>query len=178
MHLWTAVDLTGQLEAIRKAALTENQTIGLSEAAFTLPAHVSLKISFQVPDEAGIAVQQEAAEIFRHTPSFNIRVKGLQQENGILWIAMEENAALRLLHEKMVALAAKNGAPAHPFDGDFRYHSTLFLSPEEEKLDQMEKALLGIPLPAALRAEAFLIGGSETGLPGEYRVFQRIPAMK
>lgn len=178
MYLWMAVDLAGQLEEIRRRALKENEKIGLSEAAFTLPAHVSLKISFPVAGEASESVQQEAAEIFRRMPPFSIRVKGLQQGPGVLWIAMEENEKLRLLHEKMVALAAEYGAPAHPFDLDFCYHSTLFLSGETEKLALMEKALEEVRLPGCVPAAGFLIGGSESGKPGEYRVFRRIAAMK
>ena len=83
---------------------------------------------------------------------------------------------LRGLHEKMVDLARRYGAAPHIFDGDFRYHSTLFLGDDEEKLSRMEEKIKDIPLPQIIRAEAFLIGGSETGKPGEYRLFRRITA--
>ncbi|MBQ4074810.1 MAG: 2'-5' RNA ligase family protein [Clostridia bacterium] len=177
MHLWTAVDLTGKLDGIRKKALWENQQIGLTEVAFTLPAHVSLKISFSLPDEICPQAIGEAAEIFRACPAFEIGVKGLDRTPSILWIAMEENDPLRALHERMVALAEKYGAAPHPFDRQFFYHSTLFLSDDQERLSRMEEALRDIPLPEKITADAFLIGGSETGKPGEYRVFHRIPAL-
>lgn len=176
MFLWMAADLGNALGAIRERALAENRQWGLSEVAFTLPAHISLKISFSVPQEKSEPLQREAEAIFREIPSFSVRVKGLQQAPGVLWIAMEENEALRWLHEKMVGLARKYGAEPHPFDGDFRYHSTLFLSQEAEKLAQMAAALQDAPLPEQIAVRAFLIGGSETGKAGEYRVFRRIPA--
>ena len=177
MHLWSAADITGALEDIRQRALLENTQIGLSEVAFLLPAHVSLKISFQVPNDRAGDVMAEMEGIFRETHAFEIRVKGLDRTPGILWIAMEGNDPLCSLHERMVALAEKYGAAPHPFDRQFFYHSTLFLSDEQEKLSRMEQALRGIPLPKKITADGFLIGGSETGKPGEYRVFHRIPAL-
>jgi len=176
MYLWTAVDVTGALEEIRQRALLANGEIGLSQVAFLLPAHVSLQISFQVAEENAADIQREMEQIFRRTPAFSIRVRGLEGVPGCLWIAMEENETLRGLHEKMVGLAGRYGAPPHPFDGDFRYHSTLFLSQEAEKLARMADRLKEAPLPDVIPANAFLIGGSETGRAGEYRVFQRIEA--
>jgi len=178
MYLWMAADLGNTLEAAREKALAENRRIGLSEAAFTLPAHVSLKISFPADDKIWQDIAREAEAIFRACPAFDIRVKGLERRGDCLWIAMEENEMLKGLHEKMTALAEGAGISPHPFDRAFLYHSTLFLSPEEEKMVNMERALQGMFLPEIIPVRGFLIGGSETGRPGEYRVFKRISAMR
>ena len=174
MYLWMAVDISGALDAVRRAAIRENAAIGLSEVAFSLPAHVSLKISFDLPAETWQAAEADIADILRETPPFSIEVKGLGRAPGCLWIAMKENETLRGLHEKMVDIALRYGAAPHIFDGDFRYHSTLFLGDDEEKLSRMEEKLRNIPLPQIIQGNAFLIGGSETGKPGDYRVFRRI----
>lgn len=178
MYLWMAADLGNALEAAREKALAENRRIGLSEVAFTLPAHVSLKISFPADDKIWQDIARQAEQIFCVCPAFDIRVKGLERRGDCLWIAMEENTILKGLHEKMTALARKAGAPLHPFDADFLYHSTLFLSPDAENMEKMEDKLKDLPLPEVIPVQGFLIGGSESGKPGEYRVYKRIPAMK
>lgn len=176
MHLWTAVDAEGALEAIQQRALLENQKIGLPEIAFLLPAHVSLKISFFVPPAQAEAAIGEMAAILRAQPAFDIRVQGIERIPGCLWIRMEENAALQSLHQKMVALGEKYGAPPHPFDLNYHYHATLFLSDDAEKMAWMEALLQHFPLPQVIRADRFIIGGSDTGAMGSYRVYQKIPA--
>ena len=177
MYIWCALDLDRALCGIRRAAIEYNTRLRLSELAFTLPQHLSLAISFEVEDGAW----REAVELIEHTakdvPPPTLTPLGVERQGDIIWIAFEKSEPLGRLHSLILNdVKGELGIPPHTFDLDFRYHSTLFLGGDGAALSEMAEHLSKIALPQSLIADGYLIGISESGRAGEYRVVRKIPS--
>ena len=174
MYIWIGCRLPESFEQeIRRHCLALNEKIGLSTVAFDLPQHISLKISFQTdrPEE----VLEELTAYASAQQPFSVDILDAERMGNILWLPAAENETLDRIHRELDALLKnKFGIPQHPFDKCFRFHSTLFMDPDTEKVIQMEKALGSYPFARDLRVDTFLLGASETGEPGSYRILREI----
>lgn len=173
ISVWVAADTGESLSAIRAQAIQENEALGLSEFSLSLPQHISLKISFPVPESCFEAVVKRVTALLSGKGSFSVPVKGLERRGNILWIAMEQEKALCELHCMLdEAMEKEFGVTPHPFDKCYQFHSTLFMDENEKKLQEMEKRLASLPLPGAILIENFFIGCSREDEPGIYRVIR------
>jgi len=174
MYLWVGCKLPEEFEQeIRTHCLALNQKIGLDTAAFLLPQHISLKISFHTdcPD----ALLDDLSAFLSHQQTFSVRILGAEQVGNILWLTIEENKTLSRLHTELDArLENRFGIPQHEFDKCFKFHSTLFMDADSEKTSQMHAALDDYPFIRELKVESFLLGMSETGKVGTYRIVRQI----
>lgn len=175
MYVWTAIDLENQLKELRPRAQAVERELSLPSSALTLPFHISLKISFEVRDEIYPYVMDTLLSYFQTVKPFDVQVSGIEIENAIVWIRMKENTALRQIHADLdrILLERHNVEP-HPFDLDFKFHTTLFLDSDEQKISEAYRRIKDIPIPNVLRANSLLIGTSESGAIGTYHVTHRI----
>lgn len=176
MYIWIACLLPEDFEnEVRSACMAANRTFGLSTVAFTLPQHISLKISFEVDDSSLEAVMQTVESILSKEYRFYVNLLPAERQNNILWIPAEDNSTLTRLHKVLDAqLAKKYSIAQHPFDRAFLFHSTLFLDTRPIP-NEMEQHLKKLPLPAKLLIRDFCIGISPDGTPGSYRIVRQFP---
>ena len=174
MYLWIGCKLPESYQReIRAHCRILNETIGLDTVAFDLPQHISLKISFST-DRAEEVLSDLEGYLSAQSP-FTVQITGLQQLGSILWLCAAENETLKRLHRQLDdRLEHRFGVPRHEFDKAFQFHSTLFLDANTEKIIQMREALRDYPFARTLSVDAFLLGLSETGKPGSYRVVRQI----
>ena len=174
MYLWIGCKLPEAFEReIRRHCLELNQQIGLDMVAFTLPQHVSLKISFQAEYPEPILAALEAF-LSAQSP-FAVQILNIEQNGHILWLTVAENEILSSLHQKLdVFLEERFGIGQHAFDKCFKFHTTLFIDEDLKKVSQMYRALADYPFSRTLTVDTFLLGLSETGKAGSYRVVQTI----
>ena len=174
MYLWVGCKLPDEFEKeIRIHCLKLNQAVGLSTVAFELPQHISLKISFETDCPDAILDKLEAF-LASQTP-FDVQVLNAEQSGHILWLTILENETLSCLHQKLDAqLETIFGIPQHEFDKCFKFHSTLFMDSDAGKVTQMCSALKNYPFSRKLHIDTFLLGNSETGAAGTYRVIRKI----
>jgi len=170
MYIWIGCKLPEDFETeIRSYCLERNRSLGLDTTAFLLPQHISLKISFS-SDQPEVVLEDLERFLSAQSP-FTVQIKGAERAGNILWVPIAENAGLQRLHAQLDArLEQRFQIPQHEFDKCFLFHSTLFIDPDGEKLAQMEKILAEYPVERELLVDTFLIGLSETGKPGTYRV--------
>lgn len=174
MYIWIGCQLPKDFEeAVRSHCTALNQDIGLSAVAFSLPQHVSLKISFQSDRHRDIL--DYLICFFEAQPPFSLRIQPAEQNGNILWLPVEDNLHLQQLHEQLdTQLRQRFDIPQHHFDTCFQFHSTLFMDSDTGKLSRMHQLLQDFPVTQELRIDTFLLGISETGKPGQYRVIQEI----
>lgn len=174
MYLWIGCKLPEEFEKeIRAHCLALNEQIGLDTVAFALPQHVSLKISFDT-DRADEILEDLVQFASEQTP-FAVQIVGVEQFGNILWMPIAENRCLQQLHDLLDArLESRFGIPQHEFDKCFKFHSTLFMDADLEKVSQMHTALTDYPFARALTVDTFLLGESETGKPGTCRIVRQI----
>lgn len=179
MHLWTAINIDGQLEEVKKKARCIEQEIGFKSSAFDLPSHISLKISFPVDSNAEARVIETILAYYKTLKPFSVDVKGIEVEGTIVWIRIKENAILDSIHKELDRiLSEKHGITPHPFDLDFKFHSTLFLDPDKEKIATAYNKIKKIEIPSSLRAGELIIGASPSGEIGTYSVIRTVALLE
>lgn len=174
MHIWIGCRLPEEFEReIRALCLEKNRKLGLDEAAFSLPQHISLKISFET--DRAEEILEDLPRLFASQPPFRVTIREIQQNGNILWLTIAENETLRQLHEKLDEhLKAHFGVDQHLFDTCFQFHSTLFIDPDVPKIAEMKVRLAEFALPRELTVERILLGVSDSGKAGTYSVVREI----
>lgn len=174
MFVWIGCKLPENFEQeLRSLCLSQNERLGLDTVAFSLPQHISLKISFET--EQPEAVLEALAAWLGEQKPFSVRVQNPEQAGKILWLPVAENPNLKRLHEGLDrCLEEKYGVAQHPFDKAFLFHSTLFMDEDVDKLAAMRRLLADYPMERELQVDTFLLGLSETGKAGSYRVVRQI----
>ncbi len=171
MYIWTAIDIDNQLNNILPTAKEIEQNLAFKNSAFTLPFHISLKISFWIEDSDYLSVIKTLTAYYKTLSPFEIKIKGIEIENNIVWIKMDENGALNKIHNELdQLLMQKHGVSRHAFDLDFKFHTTLFLDDDSNKILTAFNQIKNLKLPSSLRANKFIIGSSKTGKIGSYKV--------
>lgn len=174
MYIWIGAKLPESFEnEIRRRCLLLNRDIGLDTVAFSLPQHISLKISFQSERYQQI-IDCLTAFLAEQKP-VSLRILSPEQAGHILWMPVSENEALRQLHEQLDALLeCRFEIKQHEFDKCFLFHSTLFMDPDTGKIAKMQETLRSYPVERQLLTDTFLLGLSESGKSGTYRVVREI----
>ena len=172
MYIWTALYIEDNLEELRDQAIRIGEELGVKCPLTFLPLHVSLKISFPVDDKRVDECIDVLCAYYSKLGPFSIEIEGYEMQKGIIWLRIRENEKLVEIHNRLDELMlSRFDAKPNALDREFIYHCTLFID-TDDKLSAAFKALKGIPLPRKLLAREFLIGASETGLPGTYSVFK------
>lgn len=173
MFIWCAIDLDRQLGKIRKSAEEASNTLGVGNPALTLPLHISLKISCEIEDSRFDEAVKLISAHFSGIRPFEITPIGIERCGGVVWIRHEESEELSALHKWLVNLFKENyGVIPHQFDLEFAYHSSLYVG-DEADAEQAYEMLKDEPIPCRLIADKFVIGCSESGRAGEYKVIKK-----
>ena len=174
MYIWIGCKLPEKFEQeIRQRCLSIGAQYKLDTAGFSLPQHISLKISFDA-GERYKEILDKLCAMLEKEKRFCVTPKGIQQQGNILWIPFRESGILRSLHNRLDDFLYRDfGIAQHPFDKAFQFHSTLFFG-ERESITQAEAMLMDYPLPDQLQIDTCLLGISESGKSGTYRVVREI----
>lgn len=175
MYLWLALDVESHLARLTEKRKQVDRDLGFCNPCTTLPAHISLKISFYVRTAETEAVLATVRDLFSRQKPFSVSVLGMEREGNVLWLRIAPCEELTALHGELCRLLEQNHEiHPHPYDLDYKFHVSLAMSDNAEILSRMEKALRTESLPVTLPVDTFLVGTSDTGLPGEYTVRERI----
>ena len=175
MIVWVGIDMDSQYGLVKEVTKAVEKEVGVDHSNFTLPMHVSLKISFNVEERDFQAVEDVITAIYDRTEPFEIAVKGIELHENICWIRMKENPRLNALSEELnYTLRDKFGVPLHEYDLDFKFHTTLFMDDDAEKVAKAYEKVKDIPVPDKLMARRFVIGTSESGDLGTYKIYKTI----
>ena len=175
MYIWLGINVDGQLADLRDRAEKIERELGVKNSCYTLPMHISLKISFPMKEELFDSVVKDVEKIYSSHRSFDINVKGIENENVIVWIRMEECETLNAIHDELnELLLRKYGVPLHEYDMDYKFHTTLFMDSDTDKMNAAYGKIKNEPVPSVLHADRFIIGTSRSGALGTYSVYKEI----
>lgn len=175
MYLWTAIDVSPQLAALRGKVEAISAEQGISNAALTLPLHISLRISFPVEDALEREITGRLQSYLKSLRPFAVQVEGVERAGGIVWLRIRENDRLRAIHASLVGLLEREyGVQAQKFDLDFQYHVSLLTGETPAAARRFSEALGEPSVPQTLEVNRLVIGASKTGRAGDYRVTQTI----
>ena len=175
MYIWVGADVDCQLQKIKKAAFIVENEIGFENSNFTLPLHISLKISFPVPDAVAENVMKDIEKLYHSVTPFEIAVDKIECYENISWIRYKQNDKIDEIHDRLNAmLFEKYGVGLHEYDCDYKFHTTLFMENNEEKIRMAYEMIKNVYLPKMISVNKLLIGVSESGKLGSYRVFREV----
>lgn len=173
MYVWIGCKLPDDFSAVvRSHCIPVGRALGADLSGFTLPQHISLKISFDAGDMTE-AILDQIEEQLRGQPVFSVVPEAPEPCGEILWIPIRENRRLRYLHDLLDEQLCRFGIEPHLYDKSFYFHSTL-LTGAEEKLRQAAKELWDLPVPDEMMIDTILLGVSPTGRSGDYHVVREI----
>ena len=173
MYIWIGAKLPEAFESwLRSFCVPIGNALKLDMSGFTLPQHISLKISFRTEQPEEVLAFLE--EWLRKERVFYVNPLLPERQGNILWMPFRRNAPLRHYHSLLDRQLLERFAIAqHPFDREFFFHTTLFMG-EEGKLERVAQAMQQLVLPGQLKIDTVLLGISETGQSGSYRVVKEI----
>ena len=175
MYIWVAIDVNEQVSKLREVAENYMNEQGLSSTTFTLPFHISLKISFQIPDDKFEDAVSDIRGFYKSLKPFEIKTKGIERAGSIVWITMQDSDELVDIHKKLDEMMfEKYGVVQHAFDKDFKFHTSVLALNNEEEIAKAFDTIKDTDIPKTLRAESFIIGSSTEGLAGTYSVIEEI----
>ncbi len=175
MFVWVGIDVDSQYDEIKRVAKEVDKRLNFAHSCFTLPMHVSLKISFHIDDDKINSIFDTIKNIYSSTTPFEFEVSGIECHENICWIRMAESQALNNLCKAVnERLLSEYSVPLHEYDLDFKFHTTLFMDDDSAKVRAGYDRIKDVPLPKTLVANRFVIGTSETGDLGTYKVVERI----
>ena len=175
MYIWVGVEVESQIAEIKKSAFEIEKKIGFENSNFTLPMHISLKISFPVDDSVANDVIYDIEQLYRLVTPFEIDVDRIECYENISWIRYKQNDKIDEIHDRLNAmLFEKYGVGLHEYDCDYKFHTTLFMENNEEKIRMAYEMIKNVYLPKMISVNKLLIGVSESGKLGSYRVFREV----
>jgi 2'-5' RNA ligase len=175
MYIWVGIDVDSQLSEIKEKTMIAEKAIGFENSNFTLPLHVSLKISFNINEENVADVMRDIEAIYEKHGPFDIGVSGIELCENICWIMMKKSEELNALHDELNSvLLEKYSVPLHEYDTDYKFHTTLFMDGDLEKVRAGYISVGDCELPSTLLANRFVIGCSPTGALGSFKVVKVI----
>lgn len=177
MYVWTAIDVDEPLKKLKSKVAYVTEKAGVPNTALTLPLHISLRISFWLDDSLFWEAVNRISEYYQTLSAFHVRVQGIEQKGNIVWIKIEENKELDKIHKDLVGIFLKEyGVQPHAYDQAFLYHATLWMGEDAAKAEEAYSDLRQEELPDRLAAKKFVIGCSESGTAGEFRVIREFSA--
>jgi 2'-5' RNA ligase len=175
MYIWIGINVDEQLKIIKEKSFIIEKKLGFENSNFTLPLHISLKISFEVENSVYLNVIQTIAEYYQTLNAFEVDVKGIEKCEVVIWIRMFSNKSISKIHDDLnEILKNKYNVGLHEYDLDYKFHTTLFMDNDTEKIDKAYDLIRNEVLPSKLIANKFVIGTSESGKLGTYSVYKTV----
>ena len=173
MFVWIGIDVDSQYGEIKDLAKNIDREMNFKHSCFTLPMHISLKISFKIAENEYEDIKNTIFSVFEGQKPFEIPVKAIEDEGNICWIRMQENDCLNELSAQInQILKKKHNISLHEYDLDFKFHTSLFLDDDCDKVHMAFERIKTAQLPKTLIAKRFVIGTSESGKLGTYKVVE------
>lgn len=177
MYVWIGLGLDDTYSTdVRNYIKPINEHFHVSEAAFTLPLHVSLKTSFKVDNALDVA--NDLKNYFSNAKKVDLFLEELTVLPGVIWIDIGESSLLRYYHNFVLKfLYTKFGIQKTGFDGDeFRFHATLFQDKDNKSaLNSLYNSIDPSRITGrTVKADKLYIGISEVGEVGTYKVLHTI----
>ena len=175
MYIWIGIDVDSQIAKLKKRAMSAERELELTRSCYTLPMHISLKMSFEIDLKYFDVVVADLEQYCSCITPFAVGVRGIEDEGCIIWVRMDENNSLNRIHDGLnEMLSSRWNVGLHEYDTDYKFHTTLFMSGDRDKMRIAYERVADAPLPKEIRVNRFVIAYSETGALGTYTVYKTV----
>lgn len=175
MYIWVGLNVDRHFSEVKERAKNIDTELNYVNSCFTLPMHISLKMSFEIKEEMFEQVVDALCEYYRSLTAFELTVKGIENEGNIVWIRYKENYTLSKMKDSVNAMLKERfGIGLHEYDSDYLFHTTLFMENDEEKNAKAYEQIKDSRLPQTITVDRFAVGFSPNGKLGTYKIFKEI----
>ncbi len=173
MYIFVGINVDKTLENIGRKVNEINDNLGYEHS--TLPLHISLKMSFEIDDGKVKNCIKILTNYFKKVKPFIIYPKGIENEDVIVWLRMNNNDQIDSVHLDLINIIEKQFSTApHEYDLDYKFHTTLFMSDDVDKNRKAFEMIKNCDFPMEINADTIIIGTSQDGTIGTYCVYKEI----
>lgn len=174
MYVWIGLSLNDELQDFSNNIIQYSFKKNIKTPLNALPIHISLRISFDIQNELYRKIEDEILLFAKSLKPFNVSFKQIEKNNNIIWLRCEDNHILLESHNFLCEiLKEKHNIPYHEFDNNFIFHSTLFMD-DHDKINKEFSNVSGLKFPKNININKMLLGTSENGEPGTFKVKKTI----
>lgn len=178
MFIWAGIDVDDELGEVKEKALLIDNSINFANSCFVLPLHISLKAAFQIDKSIFEEIALEISNYFKTIKPFEIAIDKIEMYDNIIWIRMKRCTYLDKVHDELNnILQEKYNIKLHEYDLDYKYHTTLFMDSNKDSIKEAYDLIKGVELPQKINANQFVIGTSETGELGTYKIYKKVKTL-
>lgn len=175
MFIWSGINIEDQLPELKSRKAEIEGKLGITDTVVNLPLHVSLRISSQIADEISPRLIDAILEFYKTLEPLELFTDGIEREGNIIWLRFKGNDEIDSIHHRLCALMKERfDIPLHPFDLEFKYHTTLFLGISDDKLAAAYDMVKSVEIPNSVILNRPVIGTSESGLAGTYKIIHTV----
>lgn len=175
MYIWIGIDVEKQLLDVKEKAIDIDRALAFKNSCFTLPMHISLKMSFPIRISEKEEIIKTISDYYATLKPFEIEIGEIEKYDHIIWIRMKKNAYLnKISYDLNNILLKKYRIGLHEYDLDYQFHTTLFMDNDAEKINRAFEEIQSVVLPKTLSANKFVIGISESGDLGTFSIYKSI----
>lgn len=175
MWLWIGIDVDKEYLKTKDKIIEVMDKVDFDKSLLTLPFHISLKMSFLIDDNDYDKITKVIKDILINTKPFTVKVKGREVMPNIIWARYFDNEDLNKIHDELnESLLNEFNIPLHEYDLDYKFHTTLFMDFDCNKVNKASILTDDLILPKSIRVNRFLIGVSPKGELGTYKVIEEI----
>ena len=175
MFIWSGINIEDQLPDLKSRKAEIEGKLSITDTVVNLPLHVSLRISSQIADEISPRLIDAILEFYKTLEPLELFTDGIEREGNIIWLRFKENDEINSIHHRLCTLMKERFCiPLHPFDLEFKYHTTLFLGISDDKLAAAYDMVKSVEIPNSVILNRPVIGTSESGLAGTYKIIRTV----
>ena len=174
MYIWFGTNIDDSILNFKSNFLNiADEYKAISQFKFH-PAHISLKISFEINDEMFENISNDVTEYFKTVRPFEVQADKIEIENSILWLRWKNNSNLEKIHLDLCNLMLnKYKVPLHQFDYEYKFHTTLFVEACDLNENLLNK-VLELEIPQKINIENLFVGCSPDNLSENYKIYKSI----
>ncbi|MCM1289122.1 MAG: hypothetical protein NC132_00435 [Corallococcus sp.] len=175
MYIWIGIDVDDPFDDMRKRAMEAEAVLGCEHSCYTLPMHVSLKMSFEISEDRFEDIESSLIRFFEKQKPVQLTNPRLENAGNIVWIRYDENSRLNEIKDELNAmLSEKYEIPLHEYDKDYLHHTTVFMFDDDSSNAEGFTNIKNVPLPKKVTANKFVLGISPNGKLGTFIVKKTI----
>ena len=175
MFIWSGINIEDQLSELKNRKAEIEEKLAVTDTVVNLPLHVSLRISSQIADEISPCLIDAILEFYKTLEPLELFTDGIEREGNIIWLRFKGNDEIDSIHHRLSALMKERfDIPLHPFDLEFKYHTTLFFGISDDKLASAYDMVKSVEIPDSVILNRPVIGTSESGLAGTYKIIHTV----
>ena len=163
MYIWFGIDVDKYFHHLSKDLRRIEKEVGLNVELSKLPFHISLIISKEIDEGIKDNIIDRISKYLTNIKPFNITLKGIEENNNVVWIRFSENDILNKIHEDILKILKDDfNLDKAYFDTCFIYHTSLFINDDIELLHKAYLKIKDYDLIKEVSVNKLLIGLAES----------------